>query len=83
MGQSLQIGTPTPRAQCPLWSESDRIDASQQSVAKCHKRKYALQQSDGYGSLLDHLVGSREKRWRDFQAERSGSHKIDDELELC
>jgi hypothetical protein len=39
--------------------------------------------SDGYGSLLDHLVSSREKRWRDFQAERSGSHKIDDELELC
>src|SRR5215510_2586140 len=31
-------------------------------------------------SLLDHLVGSGEQRWRDFQSKRLGGLQVDDEL---
>ena len=33
-------------------------------------------------SLFDHLVGAREQRRRNFEAERPGGPKIDEEFEL-
>jgi hypothetical protein len=33
-------------------------------------------------SLLDHLIGSRQQRFRDGEAERLGGFEVDDELEL-
>ena len=34
------------------------------------------------GSLLDHLVGGRQQRFRDGKAERLGGFEVDDEIEL-
>jgi hypothetical protein len=33
-------------------------------------------------SLIDHLIGNREERWRNFDAERFRSLEVDDQLEL-
>jgi hypothetical protein len=33
-------------------------------------------------NLFDHPVGTREHRWRNFEAERLGRLEIDDELKL-
>ena len=35
-----------------------------------------------HSSLLDYLVGNRQQRFRDGDAERLGGREIDDELEL-
>jgi hypothetical protein len=48
------------RASCPLWSDSDRIDAPQRTAALCQSRPDALQQKV---PLFEDLVGDGEQHW--------------------
>ncbi len=57
------------RASCPLWSDSDRIDASQRTDATCQNRTHAPQQT----ALFDHLVsthGACVGEWRGYAVHR-------------
>ena len=63
LGVKRFTSTRAMRAKCPLCSESDRIDASQQSVAKCQKRHSALQQI----FLLNQLVATGDQHRRQLQ----------------
>jgi hypothetical protein len=47
------------RTSCPLWSDSDRIDASQRNAALCHLLPYAAQQSYHY-SITSLASGSND-----------------------
>jgi hypothetical protein len=51
-----------------------RTFAPQRFDAVCHKVTYAVQQKS---TLLDHLVGSYEGRWRDCSTNCSGSFKVE------
>src|SRR5262249_10509430 len=63
---------------CPLRSESGHARTHRSMSASCHERTYAAQQLI---TLLDHLVGTKDKRRRHLKAHRLGDAGIDDQLE--
>jgi hypothetical protein len=52
------------------------------AMHKCHNRHGLAVSNRSKAALFDHLVGAREKRRRDFEAEHPGRLSVEDELEL-
>ena len=62
---------------CPLTPESGRVaDMGTGS----NSARTGLMQCSNEDALFDHLVGAREQRWRDGEAERLGGLEIDHQL---
>src|SRR5262245_27879692 len=64
---------------CRHWAWSSRsVDNVQKTLWVC----CAAGSSTHIASLFDHLVGEREQRWRQFNAERLGGPEVDEKHEV-
>jgi hypothetical protein len=79
--QGEAIQSPRRRGQAAKAAKTSRDVGKQypRRSATGHKPTHAPQQT---ASLLDHLVGSSEERWRHGETERFGSLQIDDQLKF-
>jgi hypothetical protein len=79
LGQSLPIDLTATAANVRFTSNSGQTLAPQRNAALCQKRTYAAQQTQ---PLFDHLVGEQLHGVRYREAERIGSFRVDNQLEL-
>src|SRR5215831_9454457 len=64
-------------------SNSDPIGASQRSVAMCHLRTRAPQQTTRASvSLFDHVIGTQENRRRQLDAKRLSGLEVENHIEF-
>ena len=69
----VKSGPDGPAEECPLYARKQTSGGRIGMSAKCHLRTHALQQK-----LFDHLVGAKEERGRNLDAQGPRCRQIDD-----